>query len=69
MTTRCTPGTSTGPKRGILPCPARFPSIARDDGVTFYEFDQPGDFLYACHLPGHVAYGMFGNITVVPRRA
>ena len=51
------------------PVPGEVSVNAQDDGVTFYTFDQPGDFLYACHLPGHVAYGMFGNITVVPRSA
>ena len=49
------------------PVPGEVSVNAQDDGVTFYTFDQPGDYLYACHLPGHVAYGMFGNITVVPR--
>ena len=34
--------------------------------MTFYEFDEPGTVVYACHLPGHVAYGMTGIIEVVP---
>ena len=33
---------------------------------TFYEFTEPGSIVYACHLPGHVAYGMEGTIEVVP---
>jgi len=35
-------------------------------GVTFYEFVTPGVVRYACHLPGHVGYGMEGEIVVVP---
>jgi len=33
---------------------------------TFYEFTDAGSIVYACHLPGHVAYGMTGTIEVVP---
>jgi uncharacterized cupredoxin-like copper-binding protein len=33
---------------------------------TTVTFDQPGQFLYICHLPGHEAYGMVGTVTVVP---
>ncbi len=32
---------------------------------TFYEFTETGSIVYACHLPGHVAYGMEGTIEVV----
>jgi uncharacterized cupredoxin-like copper-binding protein len=42
-------------------------SVAPDDvGETFYKFDQTGRFEFACHLPGHLAYGMKGWVTVVP---
>jgi uncharacterized cupredoxin-like copper-binding protein len=34
---------------------------------TFYEFTEAGSIVYACHLPGHVAYGMEGTIEVVAR--
>ena len=27
---------------------------------TTFHFDGPGQVMYACHLPGHFAYGMFG---------
>ena len=30
-----------------------------------YEMTAPGSLVYACHLPGHVAYGMQGTIEVV----
>jgi uncharacterized cupredoxin-like copper-binding protein len=34
-------------------------------GVTTYLFDEPGTVRYVCHLPGHAAYGMTGEIRVV----
>ena len=30
--------------------------------TTTVVFDQPGDYLFICHLPGHEAYGMTGLI-------
>ena len=35
-------------------------------GVTTYLFDAPGLVRFACHLPGHVAFGMTGDISVEP---
>jgi plastocyanin len=35
-------------------------------GVTTLRFDEPGTFEFACHLPGHYAYGMHGVVEVVP---
>jgi len=32
---------------------------------TPYHFATPGTFVFACHLPGHVAYGMAGAIRVL----
>lgn len=32
--------------------------------TTFYRFDEPGTVAFACHLPGHVAYGMVGQVHV-----
>jgi uncharacterized cupredoxin-like copper-binding protein len=32
---------------------------------TTYRFDEPGSVTFACHLPGHVAYGMTGTVEVV----
>ena len=48
------------------PVPGEVSVPARTTGVTFYEFVSPGTFRYACHLPGHVAYGMEGEVIVVP---
>lgn len=33
-------------------------------GETFYVFTKPGRYLFACHLPGHFAYGMKGWVVV-----
>jgi uncharacterized cupredoxin-like copper-binding protein len=33
-------------------------------GETTFHFGDPGPVLYACHLPGHFAYGMQGTVTV-----
>lgn len=33
---------------------------------TTYRFDDPGEVLMACHLPGHFAYGMVGEVVVHP---
>lgn len=34
--------------------------------TTAYVFDRPGEVRFACHLPGHLAYGMVGTVVVVP---
>jgi uncharacterized cupredoxin-like copper-binding protein len=34
--------------------------------TTTVVFDQPGDYQYICHLPGHEAYGMVGVLRVLP---
>ena len=33
--------------------------------ATVVRFDQPGDYRFVCHLPGHEAYGMTGTLRVV----
>ena len=35
------------------------------EAETTYRFDQPGEVVFACHLPGHFAYGMHGVVEVV----
>jgi len=41
-------------------------SVGPDEqAVTTYVFDEPGTVEMACHLPGHYAYGMRGEIEVV----
>jgi uncharacterized cupredoxin-like copper-binding protein len=34
--------------------------------TTTVTFTVPGTYLYACHLPGHEAYGMVGTLRVTP---
>ena len=33
-------------------------------GQTVVRFDVPGTYRFACHLPGHLAYGMEGEVVV-----
>jgi uncharacterized cupredoxin-like copper-binding protein len=55
-----------GTERRHPPVPGEVSVAPGDRGVTFYDFTEPGSVVYACHLPGHVAYGMQGTIEVVP---
>ncbi len=32
---------------------------------TTIEFDEPGEYKFICHLPGHEEYGMVGTLRVV----
>ena len=42
-------------------------SVAAGETVTTtYTFEEPGESLFGCHLPGHYAYGMRGTIRVTP---
>ena len=41
-------------------------SVGPDEqGVTSYVFDELGTVEMACHLPGHYAFGMHGEVEVV----
>ncbi len=54
-----------GTERTHPPVPGEV-SVGPDGiGETVYRFDRPGSVEYACHLPGHLAYGMVGTISVV----
>ena len=46
------------------PVPGEVSVKALDVGSTFYRFDGPGRYLFACHLPGHLAFGMRGWVVV-----
>ena len=48
------------------PVPGEVSVRAGQLGETFYRFDQAGRYLFACHLPGHFAYGMRGWVDVEP---
>ena len=55
-----------GTERRHPPVPGEVSVAPGDRAMTFYEFTEVGSVVYACHLPGHVAYGMQGTIEVVP---
>jgi uncharacterized cupredoxin-like copper-binding protein len=56
--------TGTEPVHGSRPTEVSIPAgQSRETTVTF---NQPGTYLYICHLPGHEAYGMVGTLVVTP---
>src|SRR5690349_11884516 len=57
---------ANGSERRHPPVPGEVSVDGGDVAMTFYEFDEPGSVVYACHLPGHIAYGMAGTIEVIP---
>jgi uncharacterized cupredoxin-like copper-binding protein len=59
---------ANGTERRHPPVPGEVSLPPGDRALTFYEFTEVGSIVYACHLPGHVAYGMQGTIDVVPAR-
>ena len=48
------------------PVPGELSLDPGETGLTTYMFDTPGKVRFACHLPRHFSYGMWGDITVVP---
>ena len=56
---------ATGEERSHPPVPGEVSVVPDQVASTFYEFTEAGSVVYACHLPGHVAYGMQGTIEVV----
>lgn len=57
---------ANGSERRHPPVPGEVSIAPGDTATTFYEFTEAGTVTYACHLPGHIAYGMAGTIEVVP---
>lgn len=57
---------ANGSERRHPPVPGEVSIAPGDTAMTFYEFTEVDSIVYACHLPGHVAYGMEGTIEVVP---
>ena len=55
-----------GTRASHPPVPGEVSVPAGELGETFYRFDQAGRYLFACHLPGHFAYGMRGWVDVEP---
>ena len=46
------------------PKPGEVSVPAGTTATTTYTFEDPGELTFACHLPGHFAYGMHGTVTV-----
>lgn len=45
-------------------------SVAPGKSATLtWTFTQPGDLEYGCHVPGHFAAGMVGQLVVKPRKS
>ncbi|HLM64813.1 MAG TPA: plastocyanin/azurin family copper-binding protein [Acidimicrobiales bacterium] len=57
---------ATGHEASHPPVPGEVSVGPNGRAETTYTFDEPGTVEYACHLPGHYAYGMHGEIAVVP---
>ena len=57
--------TGTEPFHASVPTEVTVPAFS--ERVTTITFEQPGDYLYICHLPNHEAYGMVGTLRVVER--
>ena len=55
--------TGTEPYHDTVPSEVTVPALSTR--VTTLTFDQPGELLYICHLPGHEVYGMVGTVRVV----
>jgi uncharacterized cupredoxin-like copper-binding protein len=57
--------TGTEPVHASRPTEVTIP--AGTTRVTTVTFSTPGTYLYICHLPGHEAYGMVGEVVVTGR--
>ena len=56
--------TGTEAHHGDRPTEVEVP--AGETVTTTVTFQQPGEYRFICHLPGHEAYGMVGILRVVP---
>jgi uncharacterized cupredoxin-like copper-binding protein len=54
--------TGTEPYHASRPTEVTVPALS--SRVTTVVFDQPGEYAYICHLPGHESYGMTGTLRV-----
>ena len=57
--------TGTEPVHGSRPTEVTIP--AGSTRMTTVIFTEPGTYLYICHLPGHEAFGMVGEVVVTGR--
>lgn len=56
---------ATGTEAAHPPVPGEVSVLPNSTATTVYRFDEPGTVEFACHLPGHLEYGMRGVIEVV----
>ena len=56
--------TGTEQHHGARPTEVSIPAGATV--TTTVTFQQPGEYKFICHLPGHEAYGMVGILRVLP---
>jgi uncharacterized cupredoxin-like copper-binding protein len=57
---------TTGHEAFHPPVPGEVSVDPFQTGLTTYLFDEPGRVQYACHLSGHLQYGMEGVVVVEP---
>jgi uncharacterized cupredoxin-like copper-binding protein len=55
--------TGTEPYHDEVPTEVTVPALSTRSTTVI--FDQPGDYVFICHLPGHEAYGMRGTVRVI----
>ena len=53
----------TEPFHGAVPGEVSVPPVG--EASTTFRFEGPGEVVFACHLPGHLAHGMRGVVRVV----
>ncbi|HEX7165369.1 MAG TPA: plastocyanin/azurin family copper-binding protein [Acidimicrobiales bacterium] len=56
---------ATGKEASHPPVPGEVSVPPKAKASTSFTFDRAGTFRFACHLPGHLAYGMEGEVVVV----
>ena len=56
--------TGTEPFHDEIPTEVTVPALSTR--ITTVTFEEPGEYRYVCHLPGHEAYGMVGTLVVEP---
>jgi uncharacterized cupredoxin-like copper-binding protein len=56
--------TGTEPSHGAVPGEVSIP--AGTVRATTFTFGGPGTLVFACHLPGHFAFGMRGEVRIDP---
>ena len=56
--------TGSEPLHDEIPTEVTVPALSTR--VTTVTFEEPGEYQYICHLPGHETYGMVGTLVVEP---